>query len=236
MIVSINQPAYLPWLGYFDRIARSDVHIVLDHVQFEKNSMVNRNRIRTPGGSQMLTVPVRTAGRFGDLAINELEISGSGQWARKHWQAIRQNYAKAEHFSPHQEFFAATYGTTWHTLNDLMRHLTGHLLASLGIGTRILYSSDLPVREKKQELILDLCRHAGATTYISGALGRNYLDPGQFAAAGIELLFQDYRHPVYPQCRPGFESHLSVIDLLFNCGADSKSILLSQPSLTAATA
>jgi hypothetical protein len=117
-----------------------------------------------------------------------------------------------------------------------MRHLTGYLLTSLGIGTRILYSSDLPVREKKQELILGLCRHVGATTYISGALGRNYLDPALFKSAGIELLYQDYRHPVYAQCHPGFESHLSAIDLLFNHGSDSKIILLSQPSLTAAPA
>ena len=236
MILSINQPAYLPWLGYFDRIARSDVHIVLDHVQFEKNSMVNRNRIRTPGGSQMLTVPVRTAGRFGDLAINELEISGPDAWARKHWQAMRQNYAKSAHFGVHEAFLASAYSSTWHRLNDLMRHLTGYLLNSLGIGTRILYSSDLPVREKKQELILGLCRHVGATTYISGALGRNYLDPAHFKSAGIELLYQDYRHPVYTQCHPGFESHLSAVDLLFNCGSDSKIILLSQPSLTAAPA
>jgi hypothetical protein len=236
MIVSINQPAYLPWLGYFDRIARSDLHIVLDHVQFEKNSMVNRNRIRTAAGVQMLTVPVRTAGRFGNLPINELEISGSGQWARKHWQALRQGYAKAAHFGTHADFFAQAYSDTWPTLHALTRRLTSHLLDALGIGARILYSSDLPVREKKQDLVLGLCRHVGATTYISGALGRNYLEPRQFEAAGIELLFQDYRHPVYPQCHPGFESHLSVIDLLFNCGPESRAILLSQPSLTAATA
>jgi hypothetical protein len=236
MIVSINQPAYLPWLGYFDRICRSDLHIVLDHVQFEKNSMVNRNRIRTPADSQMLTVPVQTAGRFGDIAINDMEIFNQGNWARKHWQAIRQNYSKSAYFSAHHDFLADTYARTWRTLNEPLRHLTGYLLTSLGIGTRILYSSDLQVRGKRQDLIMNLCRHVEATTYISGPLGRNYLDSGQFKAAGITLLFHDYQHPVYPQCYPGFESHMSIIDLLFNCGVDSRTILLTEPSLTAATA
>lgn len=236
MIVSINQPAYLPWLGYFDRIGRSDLHIVLDHVQFEKNGMINRNRIRTPAGSQMLTVPAHTAGRFGHLPINEIEISKQSGWARKHWQAVQQNYSKSAYFNTHREFFAATYAGTWRTLHELLRHVTGYLLTSLGIGTQILYSSDLRIKGRKQDLIMRLCHHVGATTYISGPLGRNYLDCELFKDAGIKLLFHDYQHPVYPQCYPGFESHLSIIDLLFNCGADSRTILLTEPSLTAAMA
>src|SRR5687767_15737851 len=105
MIVSINQPAYLPWLGYFDRIARSDLHVVLDHVQFEKNSMTNRNQIRAGAEARMLTVPVRTAGRFGQLPINELEVANYTPWARKHWQAISQGYSKSAFFAAHAAFF-----------------------------------------------------------------------------------------------------------------------------------
>ena len=82
MIVSINQPAYLPWLGYFHRIAVSDLHVVLDHVQFEKNSFTNRNKVRTASGTPWLTVPVRSKGRFGDLAINEVDIA-DGRWTAK---------------------------------------------------------------------------------------------------------------------------------------------------------
>ncbi len=82
MLLSINQPAYLPWPGYFDRIARSDLHVVLDHVQFEKNSFINRNRILGANGPCWLTVPVRTKGRFGDLQIHEIEIDNTQRCTR----------------------------------------------------------------------------------------------------------------------------------------------------------
>ena len=98
-VVSINQPAYLPWLGYYDRIARADIHVELDCVQFEKNSFANRNRIRLRQGSAWLTVPVRTKGRFGDLMIDEIEISGDGRWQGKHWRSLSQAYAHAPHFA-----------------------------------------------------------------------------------------------------------------------------------------
>jgi len=110
MRVSINQPAYLPWAGYFDRIAASDVHIVLDHVQFEKNSFVNRNKIRTPQGWTWLTVPVTTKGRFGALPINELEMAEAERWPKKHWSALQANYAKSASFETHRGFFEAWYG------------------------------------------------------------------------------------------------------------------------------
>ena len=98
MIVSINQPAYLPWLGYFHRIAISDVHVVLDHVQFEKNSYCNRNKIRVGNDACWLTVPVQTKGKFGELPISDLQIAENLSWQRKHWEGLRMNYASAPHF------------------------------------------------------------------------------------------------------------------------------------------
>jgi len=104
MIVTIMQPAYLPWLGYFDRIARSDLYVVLDHVQFEKNSFTNRNKLRTSAGWTWLSVPVKTGRRFGRLAIDKLETSPGSNWRRKHWDTIRFNYAKAPFFDVSASF------------------------------------------------------------------------------------------------------------------------------------
>ena len=225
MIVSINQPAYLPWLGYFDRIARSDLHVVLDHVQFEKNSMTNRNQVRAGEEARMLTVPVRTAGRFGRLPINEIEIVNDTPWARKHWQAIQQNYSRSAFFAEHAAFFRGVYEETWERLLPLIRRITGYMLEQLGIGTRLVSSAELGVPGSKSELVLNLCRHLGATVYLSGPLGRDYLDRAAFQEAGIEVLFQDYEHPEYSQRLPGFVPRLSAIDLLFNHGPASQEIL-----------
>ena len=224
MIVSINQPAYLPWLGYFERIARSDVHIVLDHVQVEKNSFTNRNKVRTATGWCWLTVPMKTKGRFGDLAIRSVEIEGEA-WRRKHWETIRQSYARAPFFDVHAPAFEALYARDWTHLLGVCDAATRLLLDVLGIRTRLLRSSEMEPQGAKDALVLDLCRKAGATTYLSGALGRQYLHEEVFAESGIRVAYQDYEHPVYPQAHPGFEPFMAAVDLLFNCGPDAHAIL-----------
>ena len=227
MIVSINQPAYLPWLGYFQRIAQSDIHVVLDHVQFEKNSFVNRNRVGAPSGPAWLTVPVQTAGRFGNLAIEALAIDGHQPWRRKHWATLRQAYGTAPFFAEHEPFFADVYGRDWARLTDLCTAVTGYLLSALGITTPLVRSSERACEGAKDELVLALCRATGATTYLSGALGRSYLREELFADAGIAVTYQEYRHPVYPQPRDPFEPFLATVDLLFLHGPASLEILLA---------
>lgn len=225
MIVSINQPAYMPWLGYFHRIAVSDLHIVLDHVQFEKNSFTNRNKIRTSEGWCWLTVPLKTGGRFGDLAISQVEISNERRWAAKHWNSIRLNYSKAAYFREHAEFFESVFSRSWERLNPLVAEITTYLLKAFGIKSRILFSSQLGAVGHKSELVLELCRKVGATTYLSGALGAQYLDEAAFQQAEVPVFYQEYHHPTYKQVHPGFEPFMAAIDLLFNYGPDSLDIL-----------
>jgi hypothetical protein len=231
MIVSINQPAYLPWLGYFHRIAVSDLHIVLDHVQFEKNSFTNRNKIRTSDGWCWLTVPVKTSGRFGDLAIDQVEISTERRWAEKHWNSIRLNYSKASYFREHADFFEAIFSHSWERLNPLLREVTTYLLNGFGIHTKIMLSSEIGVLGRKSELVLELCRKVGATSYLSGSLGRDYLDESAFQQAGIAVAYQDYHHPTYKQAYPNFEPYMGAIDLLLNCGPGSLEVLMRTQQL-----
>lgn len=227
MILSINQPGYLPWLGYLHRIAVSDLHIVLDHVQFEKNSFTNRNKIRTKDGWSWLTVPVRTKRRFGNLHINRLEIADDPRWAKKHWSSIRYNYARSPFFSQHATYFEDVYRQSWTYLIDLVRETTTYLLDAVDIKTPILFSSEMDIEGIKDELILNLAREVGANIYLSGPFGRDYLEQERFRAAGIEVAFHDYAHPTYPQTYAGFEPHMSAIDLLFNCGPESFDIMMS---------
>ena len=226
MIVSINQPAYLPWLGYFHRIAVADAHIVLDHVQFEKNSFTNRNKVRMREGWCWLTVPVRTAGKFGDLPIRALEIAADRPWASKHWETLRLNYSQAPFFSQHAAFFEDVYARLWERLADLTREITLYLLDAFGIGTKLYFGSQMKASGKKDELVLNLCRELGATVYLSGPLGRNYLREELFGEHNIAVRYDDYHHPTYSQVYPGFEPYMAAIDLLFNAGPASREILL----------
>jgi len=224
MIVSINQPAYLPWLGYFHRIAVSDLHIVLDDVQFEKNSFTNRNKLRMKQGWCWLTVPLKTKGRFGEL-INQLEIANDQKWANKHLNTIRMNYAKAPYFKEHIGFFVETYSHDWHYLSDLIHKTTNHILSTLQIRTPLRRSSEMKVGGRKDELALNLCRAVGADVYLSGPLGQNYIREKIFQDAGIRVIYQNYIHPVYRQSHPGFEAHMSTVDLIFNHGPRSYEIM-----------
>jgi hypothetical protein len=228
VIVSINQPAYLPWLGYFERIARSDLHIVLDHVQFEKNSFTNRNKVRTKDGATWLTVPLATKGRFGDLAIHGLDFAPHDAWQKKHWATLRMNYARAPFFKAYAPTYEALYTRPWPGFGAMVRGFLEQHLSDLGIATPLRFSSEMSVRGTKSELVLNLCREVGANTYLSGALGRDYLDESSFTDAGIAVCYQDYAHPEYAQSWPGFVSHLSALDLLFNHGPASREVLLAR--------
>src|SRR5262249_55030773 len=230
MIVSIVQPAYLPWLGYFERILMSDLHIVLDHVSIDLNSktkFANRNKIRTPEGSCWLTIPLQTRGQRDALGIDRLQIADDRNWARRHWRSIEMNYRRAPYFSEYAKVFERALAAPGPALAPFLSQITGLLLEFFGIKTPILRSSNMGVTSQKQELILDLCRDVGATCYISGPFGRDYLDAAAFQTAGIELRFHDYQHPEYKQCFPGFVSHLSALDLLLNHGPQSRGILVT---------
>jgi len=226
MIVSINQPAYLPYPGYFHRIEVSDIHIVLDHVQFEKNSLTNRNKIRNKDGWSWLTVPLKTKGKFGNLPINEVEISNTGNWKKKHWNSIKSNYSKAIFFCDHADFFEKIFERDWTKLIDLIKETTDYSLDVFNSKTTIMYSSQMRVKGKKDELVLNLCKEVGADIYLSGIMGKDYLDEEKFIESGIKVYYQNYNFPEYNQVFPGFEPYMSVIDLLFNHGPDSKKIFL----------
>jgi hypothetical protein len=226
MIVSINQPAYLPWLGYFHRIQHSDLHIVLDHVQFEKNSFTNRNKVRTADGWTWLSVPLLTKGKFGDLAIDTIAIANERPWARKHWETLRLAYRKAPHFADESPYWEEVLGRRWERLIDLQRETLTHQLDALDITTELRSSAELGVEGAKAELVLNLCKAVGATVYLSGPLGRDYLDQADFDEAGIELRFHDYTHPTYEQAHPGFEPYMATLDALLTLGrAGTKELL-----------
>ena len=223
------QPAYLPWLGYFDRTVRSDMLIVLDDVQIDANSQTkfaNRNRIRTAQGAAWLTVPIGSKGRRGDLALNRIELAGDTRWQTKHLRSIELNYRRAAYFDCYFPAIEALYQPSYTRLIDLTESFRNELFRMLEIETEVAMASALGVEGTGSERILALCQQVQATSYVSGPFGRDYLDATAFRQAGVELLFHDYAHPQYPQVFQGFESHLSIVDLLMNSGTASRSILL----------
>ena len=227
-VASILQPSYLPWLGAFDQMARSEVFVFLDDVQYTKNDWRNRNRIKSAGGASWLAVPVRTSGRSGQ-SIRDAEIEG-GAWRRKHWRAISQAYSKAPHWNRYSDEIDGLLDSDWTRISELDIAVTRWMADAFGIEVEFRVSSELGVEaDDPNERLLAVLEAVGADEWYEGAAGASYVDLERFRRHGVRVRFQDYSHPEYPQLWPrhGFISHLSALDLLLNCGPDGLSILLS---------
>lgn len=211
LILSAHQPAYLPWLGYFDKIARADVFVYLDTVQFEKNSFINRNQIKTPQGALWLTIPVKTKGHMSG-SLRATEIDDSQAWRVKHLKSIEMNYRKSPRFEECFPKIQALLNIPESNLADYCFYQLQFWLGELAIDTRIVRSSDLQITSSKSDLVFDLCQHFEAQRYLSGALGRDYLVEEDFTKADISIEYQNFNSPVYPQLWGDFIPYLSVLD------------------------
>ncbi len=215
---------YLPWLGLFDRIHQCDRFILLDNVAYSKNYVLNRNKIKTAQGGIWLTIPVLTKSNSQQL-IKETAINNNSDWRKKHWMSIYYSYKNAPYFADHQNFLENFFEREWQYLVDASTTMLAYLLSALNINTEITLASSLGACGQKEELILNICKLCQADEYLSGPDGRNYLNPELWQQNDIRVLFHDYQHPTYPQLHGEFISHLSVLDLLCNCGPRSLDIL-----------
>ena len=225
MIVSVHQPQYIPWLGYIDKIARSDHFVFLDCVQYKEREFQNRNRIRTRDGWIWLSVPVISGGR---QAIGDVAVDNEAAWQRKHLGSLLTWYGAAPHFKEYAPFFEDVYSREWQSLSELNIHIIRFLMKALTIYTPITFESELNIGSTSTQRIIDICKALKADAYLSGSGGRAYMDEALFPANSIRLEYQEYYHPAYRQLHEPFEPYMSVIDLLFNHGKESAGILLGK--------
>lgn len=219
--VAIVQSNYIPWKGYFDMIAAVDEFIIYDDMQYTRRDWRNRNQIKTPQGTQWITVPVLAKGKY-HQKICETRI-GNGDWANTHWKAISLNYGRAPFFAQVAAWLKPLYfDETFTHLSQLNLRFIEEICAYLEIKTAITNSSDYGLADGKTERLADLCIQAGGTEYISGPAAKDYIDEKIFSDLGIKLTWFEYAgYPNYPQLWGEFVHGVSILDLLFNCGKES---------------
>jgi hypothetical protein len=223
--VAILQSCYIPWRGYFDLIGMSDIFVVYDDVQYRKNHWHNRNRIRDAHGTPWLTMPVSLP-RGLNTKIEEVNIDPVS--LERHWRTISQCYASAKYFREYAGIIGAMYkeASTLNTLSRVNVYFLKNLVQLLGLKAQFLLSSDLCVDGDKTGRLVSICQSLGADRYLSGPAARSYLDTKRFEAVGIGVEWMDYfDYRPYPQMWPGFEPFTSIIDLIFNTGADARSFM-----------
>jgi hypothetical protein len=225
MILTAHQPVYLPWLGLFHKIYLADKFCIYDIVQYQTHDFNSRNKIKTHTGGIWLSVPVESKFHL-EKKLCDLRIVNNG-WNKKHFRTIVMAYKKAPFFEQYIEGLEQILiKKTYEFLTDLNTDILVYLLQALSIDIPLVKASDYDFVGKKSDLVLDMCKKLGASKFIFGALGKNYADVESFTQAGIQVYFQDYQHPVYNQLYGDFLPYMSVIDLLFNEGPQSKAILL----------
>ena len=231
MRIGILQPSYLPWLGFLDQMAQSDVFVLYDDVQFSKGAWQNRNRIKTANGVQWLTVPVLTGGRERQL-IKDVEIDNHTDWRKAHLKSITQNYSKAPFFNEYIGLFENVYSSEWMKLIDLCVRLIMDIKSTLGVAAQVRLSSSIERNTADRvSRLIEICKTFRADEFIEGSAGKDYLEGAgerEFEQSGIKLIYHDYQHPAYPQLYGEFASNLSIIDLLFNNGRKSLDILTNK--------
>ena len=219
MIYSVHQPQYLPWLGFFDKINKSDRFVFLDNVQYKHREFQNRNKIRTKDGWMWLTAPVLCS--RGDK-IRDIRMDNSRDWRSAHLRSLNSWYAKSDFFKEYFPVFEKLYKKEWNNLFDVNVAITTSMLEIMGIEKKTYFESELATGGEKTTRIINIGKKLGANVYLSGTGGKDYLVEEEFAKAGIKLEYQEFKHPVYKQqycdSEKDFIPFMSAIDMLFNEG------------------
>ena len=226
MRLAAGRPYFAPYPGFFQKIHRVDLFVILDRVQFPRGTTwITRNRFKNEQGTLWLTVPVFKK-HLGLQSMDAVRINHGHNWSRKHRLSLAAAYAHAPYRDDHLDFLQGVLTDARERLVEFNLAIIGHLAAALGLGTAMVRQSELDVQGTGDELLVNICREVGADTFVAQQEVRKHIDVRRFEAAGIALEFFTARHPVYPQLWGHFVYNLSTFDLLFNCGPRSRAILL----------
>lgn len=224
--VVIHQPDFLPYLGFFQRFLHSDLWVILDNVQFARGSKRwhNRDKIKTPKGEQWITIAVQNHSQ--DIKISDVLLSKEVDWRTDNINQIKENYRSAPHFKEIFPYIEQLYGFQSERLIDFNLKSIEMLQELFNIQIESIFASTLNPVGSKNELLVDILTKVKATKYLSGLGAKNYFDPEPFRSQKIEVIWQNFQHPLYPQLHGPFKPYLSSIDLLLNCGIEKSREML----------
>lgn len=232
MRITANRPYFCPFPGFFFRAYLSDVWVILDEVQFPLGTTwISRNRFKNHQGTLWLTIPVWKKG-LGLQRINEVKICYEGRWRRKHLESLKSAYAHAPYLRDHLAFMEEIFSGKFERLIDLNLAIIRYLLNCLGIDSKIMLQSELGIKSTGTQLLIDICRALGASSFLIPRHAQVHLDLELLGKNGIELKEFKFAALVYPQLWGDFLGNLSTFDLVLNCGPKARELLMQrQPAI-----
>jgi hypothetical protein len=227
MLIAAHQPLFIPWIGFFDKISKVDLFIIVDDVQFTSSGWIRRNTIKSSQGPQSIVIPLKKRILL-EKRINEIQIDNqmNAKWKQKHLTTFQLNYGKARYFQDCFGLIKNIYDEPYDLLSEFNIRLIKSICEYLKINTKILTSTEIQAGGNKTELIIDLCFKSQATSFMLGMGASNdYADKKKIESYGITLVNQNFKHPTYNQLFGVFTPNLSILDLLFNEGPNSTEII-----------
>ena len=222
-LVTIRQPGFIPYMGFFKKIQTSDVFVYLDDVQYAIRTWDNRNKIRSNNQSCWISVPVLHP--F-EKKLNEVEISYSKNWIDNHKNLIEANYNTSPYFKNYWSEIESILNKKFEKLIDLNLELIQYFNKILHIDTPTIRSSELKIETMETQRLFDICKKLNASIYRSGSFGKEYLDETIFKKGKISIIYEKFQHPTYNQMKKEFVPNLAIIDLLFHEGEKSREIII----------
>jgi hypothetical protein len=229
--IAIHQPNFFPWLGYFEKIVRSDAFVFLDHVQYQKTGGTWSNRVKLliNGDAKWVTAPINRAFN-GVRAVREIEFLSGVPWRDEMLKLFTQQYSKAPFFAETMELLAPLLLNPENNIAVYNSQAIVGIAVRLGVrADKFYWSSKLPFEGHANELLISLVRSLGGTAYLCGGGAAGYQDDLLFHNAGVEVCYQNFRPHPYPQ--PGlsdFVPGLSIVDALMNQGVQAVAALIGK--------
>lgn len=230
MILSAAQPYFAPYPGFFEKMLRSDLFVLLDTVQFPRGgTWITRNRFKNDGGTLWIRIPVHRKG-LGLQRIDRVRIQREeSRWVHKHLASLEAGYHRAPFFPDHFGILRDLLESGLESLVELNITLITYAARQCGLACRTVRLSETGIRAKGTELLTALCRRYGADTLLAQSAAQKYLDPQPFETKGIRLAFFRPNRCIYPQLWGDFIANLSVFDLLFCCGPRAGAVIRQRP-------
>lgn len=232
MKCAIHQPNFFPWLGYFDKICKSDIFVFLDNVEYSKSSKTmstwgNRVAVEVQSKKHWISCPVKR--EKGIQIISDVVINNNDNiWRKKLIKTIEYNYSKADYFNDVMPFVYRLLMTEEDYLADYNVYVIREISNRLGINRNFIRHKELYTQKHSTELLIEITKMVGCDTYICGGGASGYQDDSLFEIEGLELEYQNFTHPVYAQLGESFLPGLSIVDVLFNIGFDGTMDLINR--------
>lgn len=222
MVCAIHQPNFFPWLGYFDKIVRADIFVLLDNVQLPKTGggWINRVQILLGDSARWVSAPLNRA-YHGTRLISEVTFSEHDpRWRENICKTLAAQYAKAKCFKETREWLFPVLMNGEKCLSEYNIMAIKEICRQLGVPQeKLVRGSDLSVTGSATDLLISILQALEADAYLCGGGAAGYQEDKKFEENAIDLIYQGFVHPQYKQFKnTGFQPGLSIIDALMHCG------------------